>query len=119
MSINGTNSLVNLLMSGPAATVPTVGMGATELCWTDRHAGTIVEVSKSGKTLYWVQDNAKRIDTNGMSESQEYEYAPNPTGHRQKFTLRANGRWVRAGEPAKNGTKLAIGRRESYHDFSF
>ena len=59
---------------------PVVGMGATILLWTDRHAATITEVFVLGKYTYVKvrQDTSKRIDKNGMSEDQDYEFTPNP-----------------------------------------
>jgi hypothetical protein len=108
---------------------PVVGMGVTFLCWTDRRPGTIVNVNISDR--YWdivvQEDNARRIDKNGMSEDQEYEYTPNTgaalqhyrfdnekpeNGWRARFQ-NETGRWVFA------DGKICIGRREKYHDFSF
>ena len=65
-----TGSLVNHLMGRTAAPTPTIGMGATILGYTDRHAATIVDVSKTGKVVWIRQDKATRIDSNGMSEAQ-------------------------------------------------
>lgn len=65
-----TGSVTNHILS--RATIgqpePTVGMGATLLGWTDRHACTIVEVSmERDRIVVTVQeDNAKRTDSNGM-----------------------------------------------------
>ncbi len=113
-----TNSLVNNLMANSKSPTPAVGMGATELQWTDRSPYTIVEV-KSASRIVVQADSSKRIDGNGMSESQDYEYSPNPNGRKVVVTLRKNGRWVAEGQPAKNGTTFAIGYRDAYHDFSF
>jgi len=102
---------------------PEVGMGATFLHWTDRHAGTII--AWDGKVVTVQRDHAKRIDSNGMSEMQEYEYSPNPKGAVYHFRrekrgmwteVRRNpstGRWVKVG-----GAGLAIGYRRAYYDFS-
>lgn len=113
-----TGSLINHLYSGSADKPPQVGDGATLLMWTDRHAGTIVEVSPNGKRVGWIQDVATRTDKNGMSDSQEYSYAPG-TGTPTYFTLRKNGAWVREGESMKGGNRIAIGTRNEHHDFSF
>lgn len=114
-------SLVNHILSNSTKgqPEPVVGMGATELQWTDRTPVTIIEVSKNGKTIKVQEDHAKRTDDNGMSESQTYSYSANPEGRIQTYTLRKNGAWVRKGEPMKEGSKLRIGIREKYHDFSF
>lgn len=116
---NSTGSLVNYLQGGPTKETPKVGMGATVLMWTDRTPATIIEVSPSGKTLKAQEDDAKRVDSNGMSDAQQYEYTPNPEGYTTTFTLRKNGSWVRQGESMNTGQRLRIGSREKYYDFSF
>jgi len=111
-----TGSLVNYIMSGRSALCPEVGMGATELWWSDRHAYTIVEVSGDKKRIVVQRDIAKRIDRNGFSESQTYEFTPDPTATRVVVTLRKNGRWVVRGT---RHTTFAIGFRQEYYDYSF
>lgn len=106
-----TGSLVNHVLSG-SGTAPKVGDGATILMWTDRHAGTVVKVSPSGKTVTVREDTATRIDSNGMSESQVYEYKPNALGKEWKFRLTKRG-W-RSGS-----TGVLFGTRQAYHDYSF
>lgn len=114
-----TGSFVNHVYGRMVNTpTPEVGMGATVLMWTDRAPATIVEVV-SPKTIKVQGDNAKRVDENGMSESQTYEYTPNEDGPVDTYTLRKNGRWIRKGDPMKGGQCLLVGSREKYHDFSF
>lgn len=118
--LNGTGSLVNGLMAGSKSKAPTVGMGATVLSWTDRAAATVVWVSPDGKSVKITDDTAKRVDSNGMSECQTYEYTSNMNVEEARtFTLRKNGSWVRKGGGSKNGQRILIGHRETYHDFSF
>ena len=113
-----TGSLVNLIYANSAEPVPAVGMGATILRWTDRAAATIVEVSPSGKSLKVKGDRSIRTDDNGMSDAQSYRYEPIEDIRPITYTLRKNGRWVRQGDPM-NGESLAIGIRDTYHDYSF
>lgn len=113
-----TGSLVNHLMDRTQDPAPEVGMGATLLGWTDRHAATIVEVPNE-RTVVVQADTATRTDNNGMSDAQSYDYAANPDAPRVTYTLRKNGRWVRKGESSKNGARLSIGHRSSYYDYSF
>jgi hypothetical protein len=113
-----TGSLINHVMSGSKDAEPQVGMGATMLLWSDRHACTIVEVSPNKKRIGVQQDNAKRTDNNGMSDSQSYAYSPNVNAPVKYYTLRKNGAWVREGESMK-GSRIAIGYRAEFHDFSF
>lgn len=121
--VTSTGSFMNLLMAHAAPTIPEVGMGATSLHWTDRHACTIVAISTSLKRGLptWVdaqRDTATRKDSNGMSECQDYEYAANPNASIQRYTLRKNDRYVRMGDSIR-GQSLLVGSRREYHDFSF
>ena len=113
-----TGSLINHLTSSARDAAPAVGMGATILGWTDRYACTIVEVSASRKRVTVQRDNARRTDTNGMSDCQSYEYSPNVDAPREVFTLRKSGAYVRQGD-SMSGNRLKIGARNHYHDFSF
>lgn len=122
-----TNSLVNHLLSRATDGQPTpqVGMGATILSWTDRYAGTIVELLPNG-VIAVQKDHAVRIDKNGMSECQEYRHEPNPRGAVYHFKRRKNGKWsevVRSSDTNRwvfaDGYGLRIGDRQHYHDFSF
>lgn len=115
-----TGSLVNHIYSSANIPAPVVGMGATILMWSDRHAGTVVEVRADGS--FTVQrDKATRADSNGMSDCQEYTYEPDPNGPRYDFApvkrgkakgaIRENGR--------KDGYGIILGRRDEHYDFSF
>ncbi|CPW67078.1 hypothetical protein [Mycobacteroides abscessus] len=112
-------SLHNMIAANTRSAAPQVGMGATIVMWSDRHAATIVGVSDSGSTVSVQRDRATRTDNYGMSDSQSYAYSPNPEASIQAFTLRKTGRWVRRGEPEKGGTVLLIGQRDEYYDYSF
>jgi len=109
-----TASVVNWMMSGMTvgAPSPEVGMGCTVLKWTDRQAATIIKVTP--KTLTVQYDHAKRVDKNGMSECQQYEYSRNPEGCTRVFRLTNRG-WRETG----GGSSLLVGQRNHYHDFSF
>jgi hypothetical protein len=71
------------------------------------------------------EDHCKRIDKNGLSEDQQYEYKVDIKGYRQIFKRQDNGwvgvrknettgRWVKS-----EGCGILIGQRRAYHDFSF
>jgi hypothetical protein len=106
-----TGSLVNHVLSCAKHKTPRVGDGATVLCWTDRHAGTIMKVTRYSLTVQL--DKAVRVDNNGMSESQEYRYEPDPDGRIEVFRV------TKRGFKNKSGNGLLIGTRNSYHDYSF
>lgn len=106
-----TGSVINHIYSRVVATEPTIGMGATILCWTDRHAGTIIKVTRT--QVHVREDTATRADSNGMSESQSYLYTADPQGKVHVFRMTKKGYRNRAG----NG--LLVGTRAKYHDYSF
>lgn len=113
-------SVVNMIMGESRPPVPERGMGATILSYSDRAAATVVLVNIAKTSVFVTRDTAKRIDKNGMSESQEYEYTSNMEDtNLQEYTLRKNGAWVRVKESMRNGQRLLLGHRETYHDFSF
>lgn len=113
-------SLMNTLAAGARSQHPEVGMGATMLAWSDRHAATIVAASESGRSVGVQRDIARRIDSLGMTDSgQRYEYSPDPTAAVSTYTLRRNGRWVSKGAPMRSGSVLVIGYRDEFYDFSF
>lgn len=121
-----TNSLVNHMYSRMTIgePEPIVGMGVTMLSWTDRDAGTIVEVNMKKRYIAVTEDSKRRIDNNGISESQEYEYTTVMDGHRNYYRKDRKGQWRRCYYNDNNRLVfttggLVIGRRESYYDFSF
>jgi hypothetical protein len=92
---------------------PVIGMGATLLGWSDRYAYTVIAMSKSGKTITLQEDDATRTDTNGMSESQQYDYVRNLRGRIIKaFRTKSHG-W------RHKRMKVLLGVRDSYYDYSF
>ncbi len=99
---------------------PEVGMGATVCYWTDRKAATVIAISESGRKVTVQFDRATRIDSNGMSDAQSYEYETNTEAPTREFSLRKNGRWIPVGDSmASYGNTLSLGRRSEYYDYSF
>ena len=121
-----TGSLVNHIYSRAKSPTPEIGMGATLLSWSDRHPATVIDVFTHGKFTYVAvqDDDAKRIDTNGISESQDYEYTRNPNGAIRYFRLK-NDTWESVYiDPDTNRFKkgcgsICFGLREKYYDYSF
>jgi hypothetical protein len=121
-----TASLVNHVYSRMTSEPPYVGMPATLLSWTDRSPATVVDVNMKGRCIVVQEDDYQRIDNNGLSESQEYEYARNPKASVYIFRKNKKGEWVQHRfNPKTNrlvqsrGYGLMLGKREKYHDFSF
>ncbi|HEY5268681.1 MAG TPA: hypothetical protein VII94_06215 [Candidatus Saccharimonadales bacterium] len=98
---------------------PEVGMGATVIMWSDRHAYTIVSVSLDKKKISIQKDTVISIGNNGPGFSQEYEYFPNLNGNIIFASLRKDGSYVVVGESLKNGTRIGIGYRREFYDYSF
>lgn len=109
-------SLQNMMADGASdAATPELGMGATLVRWTDRHAGTVVYVSPSGHKISVQRDKATRTDTNGMSDAQTYEFEADPNGAVETYTRRKDGTYRQAG----GTSRCLLGSRSHYHDFSF
>lgn len=113
-----TGSFINNLYSGSVSDTPQIGMGVTECCWSDRHAYSVIDVI-SPREIVVQKDCATRIDNNGMSDSQTYEYSRNPEGNIAVLTLRKNNRWIRKGCGQKNSSGWIVGKRDAHFDFSF
>lgn len=97
-------NLTNRLSEGGEIQHPRVGMGVTEYLYSDRHAYTIVEVSKSGKTIWITHDDYKFKDGYGI------DYKSNPDGPRY-MARKYNGKWK-----IVKGNYIAIGLRDAYYD---
>lgn len=126
-----TGSLVNHLYSRGTIGQPVavVGMGATELMWTDRDACTIVEVVMDKgevKRIATTSDDSKVVSGSGHDGSAAYDHTSKPDGYRTYWRMSKAGkwesivpndvgRWVKSG----NGKGLRIGSREKYSDPSF
>ena len=115
-----------------------IGNGATVYHWSDRHGATLVKIHtyKNGRRFIEVQqDHAKRTDDNGMSESQRYEFTPNPEGsldHAEVIDIETEdgqkgfileprylnpetGRFVKD----QHLPRISLGHRSEYYDYSF
>ena len=106
-----TGSLMNHVMSRSHVNTPKVGMGATILMWTDRKACTIVKVTPT--QIHVQEDKATRTDSNGMSESQTYNYERDQQAPVLVFRL------TKRGYRNNCGNGISIGHRAAYHDYSF
>jgi len=114
-----TNSILANIKNMPT---PIKGMGVTILSFSDREAGTIQHVSASGKMIRVTYDISTRIDTNGISDVQEYTHTENPTDDPDQhcvFTLRSNGRYVIRGGNMFHGRLLIVGSKDKYFDPHF
>lgn len=90
---------------------PTVGMGATYQCGSDRYPYTVVKVFQSGKLIVVQRDEIEK-SRDGV------RFVQNVYGDLVQISLRNNGRWVQVGYKA-NGSFFSVGERASYLDPSF
>lgn len=96
--------------------MPEVGMGCTEILWSDRRAKTIVQVITPNKIV--VRENeTKCLDWYG----DRYEILPELSDMPEEvFTRRKSGRWCAYGQPDKFGSVyLAITYQEHSIDPGF
>lgn len=96
-----------------------VGDGATICYYSDREPATIIEISEDGKIVKVQEDKAVRTDTNGMSDSQDYDYFRNENGTIHTFKRNRKGFYTDNGKATDYGTKLGFGYRRKYFDYSF
>ena len=116
-----------------------IGMGVTEMCYSDRHAYEVIAI-KDDRHITIRRLKAKRIDNNGLSECQNYEYTSDPDGATRELFLTKKGQWrgryrehaligfdengypIWSEEPT-SGWKLAgcyyVGEAEEYRDPTF
>lgn len=115
-----TNSLMNALMatSEPPAEIR-MGDGATVLKWTDRDAGTVIEVTDLG--VFAQLDQARSTDGREPSDVQSYAHSPNPAGLTYAlFRVPSDpcaGQWRENGSP--KGWAVAFGVRDQFFNHSF
>lgn len=122
-------------------TVPVVGMGVTMNQYSDRHAGTVVKVSDSGKTVLVQRDKATLLNGFNSGEpdaltfspggfcghtegTQRHSYEPDPNGAITKYTLRTLRGGKTCYKPAgyrtnSPGGTLTLGERVEHYDFNF
>jgi hypothetical protein len=119
------NLLARATIGQPA---PTIGMGATILLYSDRHAATIVKVETIGKAkIVTTRDDTVRVTAGSAHDgSAQYSYTPNPQGRRRSFRATGpDGTWqqVTFNEDTQRWNKikgggqgLRIGDRDEYRD---
>ena len=112
---------------------PKVGMGVTELGWSDRHPWEIIEV-KSPRKIVLRNMKAERDPTwkpevivGGFAghtvnnHEQRWTITSNPEGKVKEATLRKNGKWIWVGQPATGScaTGLRLGEARYFYDYNF
>ena len=128
-----TNSLVNHLYSRMTvgAPAPVVGMAATTLSWSDRHAATVTEVTELTSKVWAyeirvVEDKVIVIAGSTHDGSATFAFAPGIYNHAGTYRMdRKTGAWVHGyinqdtGKFKRGQGGLILGRRDHYVDPSF
>ena len=117
------NHLFSRMTVGEPA--PEVGTPATILMWTDREAGTVVEVNMKKRYIVVQEDRTTVVSSRGLGAT-EYRYEADPEGSRHYFRKGKDGRWAsvyinpETKRFVKDGSRgLRLGHREKYVDPSF
>jgi hypothetical protein len=110
-------SSVNMILDTVELPKPEIGMGVTQVLYSDRNAYTIILIG-SPTRLVIQRDKATRVGEKGMSDVQSYEYERDPNGETKTITLRSDKRWRERGEKKNNGVTFVLGVRNEFYDFS-
>ena len=105
-----------LLERGKSSEELYIGMGATELMYTDRHAYEVIAI-KDNRHVTVRKLDARRTDYHGISECQEYEYTSNQNNPTAELFKTKQARWVeRIGR--RYGSTFVLGFAEEYYDYT-
>jgi len=96
---------------------PIEGMPCTFHVGSDRYPGTVLSVSKSGKTILVQRRSFKAAAGHDYFGSQKWEIGE-LEGAAVWYTLRRNGRWSQKGQPMKY-SNLGLGYARVYQDPHF
>ena len=106
-------SVHNRLMDGTQTEEPFVGMGATELLWSDRHAYTVIRI-KSKCRIIVQRDKAIPAEGYDYFGNQVYDFESNPDGYTLELIKTKKG-WKTLG----GCNYFHLGTRMEYQDPSF
>ena len=104
-------NLENRIMEGKQDIIPEVGMGATEILYSDRNPYTIVEVISKNKIKVQA-DKAKNVGKEFYS--QDWEITRDEEGTIKTLIQTKNG-W----KVLKGSTRFIINVRDKYFDYEF
>jgi hypothetical protein len=94
---------------------PEIGMGATIMMWSDRHACTIVQITHNNKRIVIQRDTVVKVADPNHPDQFQYEYQANPEGEILYASKRKDGRYRLMGSK----TRVCLGVRDEYYDLSF
>ena len=92
---------------------PKVGMGATHVLFSDRHAYTVIEVISSKKVIVQ-RDNVTYLPYE-LVDRERCLFSHNKNGETVTISRRKNGHW----QEVNGHRRFSVGRRDEYFDPSF
>ena len=110
-------SLQNRLQEHCKCPKPEIGMGATELWYSDRQAYEVIEI-KDDRHITVRRLKCKLIGSY-FTDCQEYEYASDPNGITANLFLTKKGQWRERHYDRSLGNVFALGFAEEFSDPSF
>ena len=109
-------SVQNRLMEGMSGQPdPVVGMGCTEVLWSDRHPYEVIEV----KDARHCKARAMGCKCVGGAYSNEWELFSDENGHVINLFRKKNGQWVERYPDRSYGNRFVMGFAEKYYDYEF
>lgn len=117
MSQQMVGSLQNRLSEHMIPPEPEVGMGCTELLYSDRHAYEIIEVKDARHCKARALDCKMKPGTDWLD--QDYEYSSNPKNPVVNLFKTCRGYWVERYSNGSYGSRFRLGVAEEYRDPSF
>lgn len=118
MSSKWYGSISNRIEEGKTYGEIFVGMGATEYMWSDTVPYEVIKVVDEKHVVVRRMDY-KRVDKEGMSDYQEYEYTSNPKNYIARLTKTKNGWRARLENGKLSSTTFSLGVMKRYFDYSF
>lgn len=110
-------SLHNRLAERMVSPEPFVGMFATELMWSDRHAYEVIAVKDSRHVTVRALKATMVPGTDWLD--QEYELSSDENGSVAQLFKKKNGQWVQRYSDRSYGNRFALGFASEYEDPSF
>ncbi len=103
------------VMTPDGKTQLVIGLGVTLGVGSDCYPYTLVDFNAKGTVISVSADKYKRTDSNGLSESQEYEYTTDPNAPVEKLRWSNKFKCYRTA----GGSRYHVGHRRAYQNPSF
>lgn len=108
-------SLINRLMESSQPIKPVVGMGCTELMWSDREPYEVIAVDDD---RHCIARRMRAIHKGGAYEN-DWDLESDENGSVVNLFLTNKGVWVERYKDRSYGCKFRMGVAEKYFDYEF